>query len=164
MVAEVFSGLTAFTVILLIVGFILIGIEMKMPGISFPGIAGAICLVVSVLLTADNFIEGTIMTVAIFIVLGIMLGVIVWLLSKGKLVKPIILAHEQKKEEGYISSSDLMHLVGKEGVAITDLRPSGIGEFGGQNFDIISEGQYILKGTAIKIHQVQGSKVIVKIK
>lgn len=30
-----------------------------------------------------------------------------WLLAKGKLVRPIILTDEQNKTEGYISSSDL---------------------------------------------------------
>lgn len=168
MLISLLDGLTLFSIILLIVGFVLIGIELTAPGISVPGVAGTICLGISVILTADTIEEGVIMTLCILAVLGlmlgIMLGIMLWLLAKGKLVKPIILTDEQKKTEGYISSSDLEYLLGKEGIALTDLRPSGVGSFDGVNFDIISEGQYVLKGTEIVICKVEGSKLVVKVK
>lgn len=164
MLAGLIEGLTLFNIILLIVGFVLIGIELTAPGISVPGIAGTICLGLSVILTADSIEEGVVMTLCILAVLGLMLGIMLWLLAKGKLVKPIILTDEQKKTEGYISSSDLEYLLDKEGVALTDLRPSGVGSFDGVNFDILSEGQYVTKGTQIVIYKVEGSKLIVKVK
>lgn len=164
MLAGLIEGLTLFNIILLIVGFVLIGIELTAPGISVPGIAGTICLGLSVILTADSIEEGVVMTLCILAVLGLMLGIMLWLLAKGKLVKPIILTDEQKKTEGYISSSDLEYLLDKEGVALTDLRPSGVGSFDGVNFDILSEGQYVTKGTKIFICKVEGSKLIVKVK
>lgn len=164
MLISLLDGLTLFSIILLIVGFVLIGIELTAPGISVPGVAGTICLGISVILTADTIEEGVIMALCILAVLGLMLGIMLWLLAKGKLVKPIILTDEQKKTEGYISSSDLEYLLGKEGIALTDLRPSGVGSFDGVNFDIISEGQYVLKGTEIVICKVEGSKLVVKVK
>ncbi|MGL6173754.1 MAG: NfeD family protein [Cellulosilyticaceae bacterium] len=164
MLIGLLDGLTLISVILLITGFVLIGIEFTAPGISFPGIAGTICLVVGVFLTADSIVEGALMTIVILAILGIMLGITLWLLAKGKLVKPLILTEEQTKERGYISSSDLEYLLGKTGIALTDLRPAGIGSFDGINFDIISEGQYISKGESIIIHQVKGSRLIVKAK
>lgn len=164
MLISLLDGLTLFSIILLIVGFVLIGIELTAPGISVPGVAGTICLGISVILTADTIEEGVIMTLCILAVLGLMLGIMLWLLAKGKLVKPIILTDEQKKTEGYISSSDLEYLLGKEGIALTDLRPSGVGSFDGVNFDIISEGQYVLKGAEIVICKVEGSKLVVKVK
>ena len=164
MLISLLDGLTLFSIILLIVGFVLIGIELTAPGISVPGVAGTICLGISVILTADTIEEGVIMTLCILAVLGLMLGIMLWLLAKGKLVKPIILTDEQKKTEGYISSSDLEYLLGKEGIALADLRPSGVGSFDGVNFDIISEGLYVLKGTEIVICKVEGSKLVVKVK
>lgn len=164
MLVGLLDGLTLLSMILLILGFILIGVELTAPGISFPGIAGTVCLVIGVFLTADSVVEGAVMTIAILAILGIMLGIMLWLLAKGKLIQPIILKEEQKKTEGYISSSDLEYLLGKEGIALTDLRPSGMGSFDDINFDIISEGQYITKGTQIVIYQVKGSRLIVKVK
>lgn len=162
MIGGLLEGITLISVLLLIVGFVFIGIELTAPGISVPGILGMICLVVSVFLTADNAVEGAIMTIGILAILGVMLGVMLWLLAKGKIMKPIILTAEQKKEHGYISATDLEYLLGKEGVALTDLRPSGIGTFEEVKLDVISDGQYILKDTKIIIHQVKGSKLIVK--
>lgn len=159
---EFIDGMSVSGVILMIAGFVLVGIEMVLPGFSFPGIGGIICLVVSVFLNANTIQEGVILTIVIIVLLGLMLGTILWLLSKGKIAKPIILTEEQHKEDGYISSSDLKHLLNKEGIAYTDLRPSGIGDFNGVTLDVISNGQYISQGAHIVIYEVSGSKLIVK--
>jgi len=147
---------------LFITGFILVGIEMITPGLHAPGIIGIGCFIVAVFLVADTFQEGAIITIIVLALLGIMLAVILGLLSQGKLKSPIILKEEQKKDKGYISSNDLMYLLDKKGVAMTDLRPSGVGNFDGIDFDVISEGKYIQKDTRLVIYKVQGSKLIVK--
>jgi membrane-bound ClpP family serine protease len=147
---------------LFITGFILVGIEMITPGLHAPGIFGAASLVVAIFLISDTFVEGAIITIIVLVVLAIMLAVILSLLSRGKLKSPIILKEEQSNKEGYISANDLKHLMGKQGVALTDLRPSGVGSFDGSNQDVISEGKYIIKGAKIIVFKVQGSKLIVK--
>lgn len=149
-------------IILFIAGFILIGIEMAIPGFSIPGVSGIICLVVAIFLVSDSFVEGAIIALIIMALLGIMFAVILGILSKAKLKSPIILRDEQNKEKGFISSNDLKYLLGKQGVAVTDLRPSGTADFDGIEFDVISEGKYINKGTRLEIYKVQGSKLIVK--
>ena len=156
------DGITLISVALFLVGFILIGIEMLHPGISMPGVLGSICLVVCVIISADSLQEGTTLAVNILAILGVMLAGILWFLSKGKLRSPIILNEEQNKDKGYISSSDLNYLLGKKGVAATDLRPSGMGNFDGIDFDVISAGKYIQVGTKIQIYEVKGSKLMVK--
>lgn len=149
-------------IILFIAGFILIGIEMAIPGFSIPGVSGIVCLVVAIFLVSDTFVEGAIIALIIMALLGIMFAIILGLLSKAKLKSPIILKDEQNKEKGFISSNDLKYLLGKHGVAITDLRPSGTADFDGIEFDVISEGKYISKDTKLVIYKVQGSKLIVK--
>lgn len=149
-------------IILLIAGFVLVGIEMVLPGFSVPGISGIACLIIGVFLLADSAVEAAFFTVAILALLGILMAVILWLLSKGKLKTPIILEEEQKKADGYLSSSDLNYLLGKQGVASTDLRPSGVAAFDEVSFDVISEGPYISAGTPIEIMKVEGSKLVVK--
>ena len=71
-------------IILFIAGFILIAIEMVIPGFGAPGISGIACLIAGVFLTADSVAEGAFITVIVLALLGIMMAVIVWLLSKGK--------------------------------------------------------------------------------
>lgn len=149
-------------IILFVAGFILLGIEMAIPGFSIPGISGIICLVIAIFLVSDSFVEGAIIALIILALLGIMFAIILGLLSKAKLKSPIILKDEQNKEKGFISSNDLQYLLGKQGVAVTDLRPSGTADFDGIEFDVISEGKYISKDTKLVIYKVQGSKLIVK--
>ncbi|MDF2590302.1 MAG: hypothetical protein K0S41_4145 [Anaerocolumna sp.] len=156
------DGLFILAIILFIAGFILIGIEMVIPGFSVPGITGIICLLVGIFIVSDSIQEGAIITIIVLALLGIMLAIILGMLSKGKLKSPIILKDEQNKEKGYISSSDLKYLQGKEGIALTDLRPTGTGNFDGITLDVISEGNYITKGTKLIIYKVEGSKLIVK--
>lgn len=156
------DGLTVLGIVLLIAGFILVGIEMVVPGFSLPGISGIICLVAGVFLLADTVMEGVFITILVLAVLGIMMAVIMWLLSKGKFRSPLILEEEQNRKEGYLSSSDMNYLLGKKGSAYTDLRPSGVGVFDEIKFDVITEGGYISKGTQIEIIKVEGSKLVVR--
>ncbi|MGL4772875.1 MAG: NfeD family protein [Clostridium sp.] len=155
-------NISVLTVILLLIGFGLVFLEMHMPGFGVPGVAGAICLILAVVLTAENFNQVLVMSLGILVVLGIMLALVMMFFTKGKLFKPLILADEQKKEHGYISSSDLDYLLGKKGVTITDLRPTGALDIDGVKFDVISDGEYILKGTNVEIYKVSGVKLFVK--
>jgi membrane-bound ClpP family serine protease len=151
------------SIILFIIGFILIGLEMVTPGISAPGIAGSLCIIIGIFLVADTLAKGFLITIIILVLLSIMLAIILSLLSKGKLKSPIILKEELNTEKGYISSKDLNHLLGKRGIATSDLRPTGTASFDGVEFDVLSEGKYIPKDTKLIITKVQGSKLIVKV-
>jgi membrane-bound ClpP family serine protease len=156
------DGILILAIILFIAGFVLIGIEMVVPGFSVPGISGIICLIIGIFLVSDTIVEGAIITIVILALLAAMLAIILGLFSKSKLKSPIILKDQQDKDKGFISSNDLQYLLGKHGVAITDLRPSGTGNFDGIEFDVISEGKYIAKDTKLVIYKVHGSKLIVK--
>ena len=157
------DGLTILGLLCLLAGFIFVGIEMVVPGFSVPGISGIVCLIAGVFLLADTVMEGFFITVIVLALLGILMAVMLYLLSKGKFWSPIILEEEQKSTEGYLSSSDLKYLLGKKGVAMTDLRPTGVGQIDGINFDVISEGNYISAGEPVEIIKVEGSKLIVRV-
>jgi len=149
-------------ILLLVAGFVLVAVEMVMPGFSAPGVSGIVCLVLGVFALADSVMEGAVITIGVLAVLGILAAIILGLLSRGKLKPPIILEEEQNRAGGYLSSSDLKYLLGRQGIAATDLRPSGVGTFDDIHFDVISVGNYISKGTSIKIIKVEGSKLVVK--
>lgn len=156
------EGLMIVGIVLFIVGFILLGIEMVVPGFGVPGVSGIICLIVGLFMTADTIEEGIIILLIILALLAIMFAIILKLLSAGKLKSPIILKDELTTESGFISSNDLNYLLGKKGTAATDLRPTGRGSFDGVEFNIMSESKYIMKDTPIEICKVEGSKLIVK--
>lgn len=156
--------MTAFEIlgiVLLIAGFVLVGIEMAVPGFGFPGITGIISLVAGIILTAKSVSAGIVMAIIVIVILGIMLAVAMTILSSRKMKSPIVLREDVKGEKGFLESSDLEYFVGKEGIAATDLRPAGKGNFEGIEFDILSGGSYIKKGQRIKISRIKDNKLIV---
>jgi len=148
-------------VILLISGFVLVGIEMAMPGFGLPGISGIVSLVIGIILTADSVSSGIIMAIIVIVILGIMLAVAMTLLGSKKVKSPMVLREDVKGEHGFLESSDLEYLIGREGTATTDLRPAGKGKFDGIEFDILSGGSYINKGQNIRISRIKDNKLIV---
>ena len=148
-------------ILLLLAGFVLVGIEMAVPGFGLPGISGIISLVLGIIFTADTVSEGIVMAIIVIVILGIMLAVAMTLLGSKKMKSPLVLREDTKGEQGFLESSDLEYLVGKEGVAATDLRPAGKGMFDGIEFDILSGGNYISKGQKIIISRIRDNKLIV---
>ena len=149
-------------ILLFVIGFILVGIEMYMPGLEGPGIAGVISLIAGIFLVAESIKDGVIITLIVLAILIIMFYVILKFLSKGGSKSPIVLKDELRTDSGYTSSRRYDELIGKKGVAVTDLRPSGTGMFDDAEYDIITEGKYINKGTNIIVYNVEGVRIIVK--
>jgi membrane-bound serine protease (ClpP class) len=66
-------------------------------------------------------------------------------------------------EDGFHSEkSGLAFLIDKEGVAFTNLRPSGTVVIDGKRFDVVTEGEMIDKDTPVKVAKIEGSRIIVK--
>ena len=82
--------------VLLVMGFVLVGTEMILPGFGVPGISGIVCLVAGVFFTADTVEEGLTITVIVVVILAIMFTVIMSLFHMRKMKAPIILNEELK--------------------------------------------------------------------
>ena len=156
------DGLLMIGILLLVAGFVLVGVEMVLPGFGAPGIIGGVCLVGGIFCAADDVEQGLTITVIVVMLLAIMFAIILALFHMKKIKPPIVLQEELKAEKGYLSSSDLDYLVGKEGIASTDLRPAGKCDIDGVEFDVRSEGYYIAKGSKVQIIRVQGNTLIIK--
>jgi len=53
-------------------------------------------------------------------------------------------------------------LLGREGVAVGDLRPAGIARFGEQRVDVVTEGDYVREGSAVRVIEARGNRVVVR--
>ena len=147
-------------ILLLVAGFILVGIEMLIPGFGAPGISGIACLVGGILLTAQNIEQGLTITMVVVVILAVMLTLILLVLKRVK--PPFILEEDLKAPPGYLNASDLEYLVGKEGVASADLKPSGKCDIEGIEFDVRAESRYIKIGTKVKISRNHENKIMSK--
>ncbi len=65
-------------------------------------------------------------------------------------------------EPGFTSApARLAALVGQQGCALTDLRPAGKARIGDATCDVVSRTDYIERGEALIVVQVEGARVVV---
>ena len=75
---------------------------------------------------------------------------------------PLTLNKKLSSKEGILSQSpELQSYLGQEGIALSDLRPSGIARINGKRVDVVTRGEYLEKNTPIVVHSVTGNQVIV---
>ncbi len=159
-------------ILLFVAGLILLGIEIfVIPGFGVTGILGIVLIVASLflsLLGAEPFIDWSQVSIAIFQLTGaLVLSLFIFLilikyLPKTAVFSKLVLAEEESADKGFVSYPSDKELIGKEGIALTDLRPAGSAEFNGERIDVIADWDYIVKGKKIKVIRVEGIKVVVK--
>ncbi len=148
--------------ILLIAGFVFIGIEMAVPGFGAPGLVGIGSFIGAVLLLTDTVEEGLTLLIIILVLCAVLLTAITMLMKSRKVKVPIVLDQDLSPDKGLLSSEDLDYLVDKEGVTQTDLKPSGKCQVEGVLFDVRSNGSFISKGTAVRISKIHENSIIVE--
>jgi membrane-bound serine protease (ClpP class) len=74
----------------------------------------------------------------------------------------IFLLSRTSRDTGYTTQAVRPELVGSEGVALTDLRPTGVGLFGEEHVDVVSDAGWVTKGTSIRILASEGYRHVVR--
>ncbi len=162
----------AMDVILVVAGVILVLVEvLVVPGFGVFGIAGVAALVAG-LVTAQlgRFPTGSDIVQAVTVILAAILLVTMtaWSLLRSlpnswRLRRSgVILGESTDREEGYTSAEVRSELVGEVGVAMTDLRPAGVGIFGEERVDVVSESEWIREGTPIRVLAAEGYRHVVR--
>ncbi|MBQ4085977.1 MAG: hypothetical protein IJC54_05345 [Clostridia bacterium] len=149
-------------VLLLVVGFILVVIEMYIPGFGVPGITGIACLIAGVIIKASSALEALIMAIVIIALLCIALSISIHSVSKGRLAKSKLVLHETATDAAVIGENDLKYYLHKTGETTTVLRPAGMGEFDGVKLNIVSDGEFIAAGEKVQVIAVEGNRIVVK--
>ena len=160
--------------LLFAIGLGLLIVEViAIPGFGVVGLLGIGCMLASIVTTqlgdfqlwSVDEIAGVVGRLA-----GSMIGAIVIslvfmrALPRFAAFNRLVLSSETRASEGYVSASveQDIELVGQRGVALSDLRPVGVGLFAGRRLDIIAEGEFIEGQTPIEIVQARGSRILVK--
>lgn len=150
------------SLIIFVIGLILLVIEAISPGFGLPGISGIVLIVVGIVLAMGS-IQSAIMSLSVAIILTAIITIL--LIKQGRKIEvfnKIVLSTKHDDEGGYFSAPPKYEYLDKEGIALTDLRPSGIIEIDEEKLDALSEGSYIQKGSQVKVVKVEGSKIIVR--
>lgn len=150
------------TVILFIVGLILVFAEIFVPG-GIIGFIGFGAILLSFFIAADDIGYMAFSLVVAFLVA--ISAAIIFVKVFGKrmnIFKKLILRDSANTESGYVSNRNRLELIGKTGIALTSMRPSGTALIDDERIDAVTEGTYIKKDQKVKIVKVEGSRVVVR--
>lgn len=149
--------------LLFIAGVILVLVEIFLiPGFGLVGIGGIILIIVSIFFTLGGGTRAIYSIGVVSVILLIIFIILLILFPKLPIWNKLGLKESLKTEKGYTSYSLLEELVGKEGVVLTTLRPSGTIEIEGKRYDAISLGDFIEKDSKVKVIKIEGGKIIVE--
>ncbi len=162
-VSDYFLGWNVAAIVCLVVGLVLMIIEMFTPGLGVPGALGGAALIAAIVLRADSLANALITLAIILVLLSIAAFVIFRSLNKGALAKsPIVLNDAINAESSSLSEDGMRDLIGREGVCLNTLRPSGNANFDGTKLDVVSSGEFIQRGRRVRIIGVEGIRIMVE--
>jgi membrane-bound serine protease (ClpP class) len=149
----------------LIIGLTLAGLTLLAAEVLLPGfIAGAIGIVLLLVAIIFSFTEYGVQ-VGMFMLIGILIvtfsGFMLWLyyFPRTFIGKRLMLNTVIDGPKEYPNHSALL---GKEGVTLTDLRPSGAARIENQRVDVVAESGYIPAQEPVIVRKVEGLRVVVR--
>ncbi|HHV79290.1 MAG TPA: nodulation protein NfeD [Firmicutes bacterium] len=155
------AGLTGWGILVLfLAGLVLLTIEAFIPGFGVFGISGIICLVVSIYMasgTGGDVLRELVISVVVAILFVAAMSR--FAIRRGLWAR-LSLSDEVKGTAGP-SEGEVERLLGKKGISLTPLRPTGIARISGKRVDVITTGEFVAAGTEVEVVGVQGGRATV---
>ncbi|MBF5060058.1 NfeD family protein [Candidatus Neptunochlamydia vexilliferae] len=139
-------------------GLFLIYLEFFVPG-GILGILGGIAYATSLFLFVWAAKSTTLSLVYMILMILLLVATVKFALWKVK-QKPALFA--KGEQSGYLASTYDKELIGKEGTALTSLRPSGHILVEGERYQAVSESRFIKKGELVRITGGEGARYTVR--
>jgi membrane-bound ClpP family serine protease len=149
------------TILLLsVIGILAVIAELVLPG-GILGVIGAICLLGAVVATFVSYgaTAGTIALAAVVALGLVTLRIWMRLFHRLPFTKQLVLNETVGVDEHVPARASL---VGRTGISLTELMPSGRAEIDGEKFDVMAEGAAIRRGATIIVVETRGPSVMVR--
>ena len=152
--------------LLFAIGFIALFLELFIPAAGVIGAAGIICMISGTILAYNSLgkIIGSIFLSGILIGTPAMIMIGLKVFPKSFVGKRLILHKSMEQEAGYTSADSEKYngLVGKQGIVVTILRPSGMVKIDGKKFSVVTSGEMIQKDEVVSVLKVEGNRIVVR--
>ena len=150
-------------ILFFISGFGLLLAEAFMAGFGIAGISGIVLEVLAVFQVWRVFGLGPalIATLAVLLVIGVTVYLSYRSAMKGRLSKSDLVLQDTQHPEADNSLATLQALAGREAVAATSMRPAGQVELEGRRYNAASGGEFLEKGTRVRINGAEGDHLTV---
>jgi membrane-bound serine protease (ClpP class) len=172
-------GLAHYTELLIILlGLALMGVEMfVLPGFGVVGFAAILIIAIGLVLTLQDFVipDPSIPWQMDILKANLLRVMVAWV---GAVVSGILILRymmpwfSRGREEGPFLMSDLRGAhadshettrirIGDRGMAATDLRPAGKAEINDDIFDVVTDNEFMDRGTPVMVTLVRGNWIVV---
>lgn len=154
-----------------VAGLILLAIEvLVVPGFGIAGVLGILALVGSLVLSlvGPGFTTTFVLAAAGRVVLALLVAVLASLvllrfLPRLPFGRRLVLWRGLSAAEGFAAAPESdMQWLGKTGKATSPLRPAGIADIDGRRVDVVSDGEHIDAGQAVRVTRVDGNRIVVR--
>lgn len=150
------------SIILFIIGFILIVLELFVPG-GIAGFIGLGSIILSILIAGESMVQMAISLLIAFIIAIIAMVILMKFFGKKiRVISKLVLKDSTNTEQGYVSNKTRTELLNREGITMTPLRPSGTIMIDKERIDAVTEGGFINPGAKVMVVKVEGVRVIVR--
>ena len=151
--------------LIMIIGFVvgsgLIILEAFIPGFGVAGIAGVVLEIVA--LRCCWTLHGTVPALLALVGVLLLIGVAVFLSYRSAMNGRLSRSHLVLKDTETAAADSKQDLwIGKEGTAVTALRPAGQIEIGGTRLNAASTGDFIKKGTPVLVTGTEGDHYVIR--
>lgn len=151
-------------ILLILIGFVLIVAEVYLiPGFNVIGILGLLLIIFAVgfIFTAHGFLGGT---VALLSSASAGVGVFYYLWNSGAWNR-FILATSLREDEELVAREHehRARYLGKAGLAVTPLRPTGVVEIDGERIEVVTEGNFIAAGSKVRVVAIDRRRYFVRL-
>lgn len=147
---------------LILIGLALIVVEVYLiPGMNIAGIVGVVLVLVGLgyAFTASGLLAGLAVLFGTLVAGGV-LFLVLW---RSGAWRQFVLATSLKSEPEARPGEHRARYLGKEGVAVTPLRPVGIVEIDGERIEAATEGQYIAAGSRVRVVAMDRRRYFVRL-
>jgi membrane-bound serine protease (ClpP class) len=135
---------------LLLAGFVLIGMEIFIPG-GILGVIGSVAWLGAAIVGLIKFESPWNMLSALALMIAGVVTFIVWIkyFPKSRMGKSLSLSDDTADYKSHSLMDE--YPIGTLGEAVSTLRPSGIARFDGKRIDVVADGEWVEAGHSVKI-------------
>ncbi len=148
--------------IMMIAGFVLLVIEMYIPGFGLAGISGTILMIGGIIVMKPTPLQALLLVLISVILLSIAFSIAMYSISKGRLSRSKLVLNDALNQKEVAAGEDLSYFVGKVGQTRTALRPAGIAEFDGVKLNVVSDGDFVNTQKHVRVERVEGNRIVVR--
>lgn len=149
---------------LILVGLGLITVEVYLvPGFNVVGIFGLLVILFAI---GYAFMEGGALY-GTYALLGTVVtggGLFYWLWNSGAWDRFVLSTNLRTDDTLAIRESEhRARYLGKTGVAVTPLRPTGVAEIDGERIEVVTEGEFIASGSKVRVVAMDRRRYFVRL-